>query len=83
MVADEEEVLRALRQFAEVFITNDIQEESAAWYLGREVSRYVQQRVSSAFGLDCSPLVVLDLSFQSPDEVKVDFLVHMLFAKSG
>jgi hypothetical protein len=76
MVADEEEVVRGLRQPAKVSIRNDVPSENGSKYLGREESRHVQQGVSSAFEFDDGPLVFLNLLFQRPDGIEVDLPVH-------
>jgi len=80
VVANEEEVVRALQQPAKVSIRNDVLMENVSKYLGWEESLHVQQRVSDAFKLDYGPLVFLDLLVQFPDGIE-DFPVHLLFVK--
>jgi len=79
VVANEEEVIRALRQPAEVSTRNGVPTENASQYLGWEESRHVQQRVPGAFELDYDPLVSLvffDLLFQREYGIEVDLPIH-------
>ena len=75
MVADEEEVVRALGQPAEVSIGDDVPMEDVPKYLGRE-SRHVQQGVPGALEFDYYPLVLFDLHIQHPYGIEVDLLAH-------
>ena len=75
MVADEEEVVRALGQPAEVSIGDDVPMEDVPKYLGRE-GRHVQQRVPGALEFDDRPLVFLDLLIQHSYGIEVDLPAH-------
>ena len=76
VMAYEEEAVRGSRQPAKVPIRNGVPTENVPKYLGREVGRHVQQRISSTFGFDEGPFVFLDLLFQSPYEIEVCLSVH-------
>ena len=76
MVADEEEVVTAPQQSAEVSIRNYVPTENADKYLGWEESRYVQQGVPGALESDYGFLVFFDLLLQGSYGIDVDFPDH-------
>ena len=81
VMANEEEVVQAAHQLAEVPMRNHVATEKFVQYLGREAGRHIRQRVLSTLELDCDPLVVLYLLFQGPDGIEVYFPAHLLFVK--
>ena len=76
VVADEEEIVRALHQPAEVSVRDGVPSKNVAEYLGREESRHVQQGVPSALESDYCPLVFFDLLFQRSYGIDADFPDH-------
>ena len=76
VAANEEKVVRVLRQPAKVSIRNNVPSENVPEDLGWEESRNVQQRVLGAFVLDYGPLVFFDLLIQRSYGTGVDLPVH-------
>ena len=79
VMANEEEVVRVLRQPAKVSIRNNVPSEDVPKDLGWEESRNVQQRVSGAFEMDYGLLVFFDLLIQRSYGIEVDLPVHRYY----